>query len=277
LRRLITLAALLVVASCGRGSSIPTLDVLSSSAAAFEANKTFRWEASASYGDIKERIDPSTRLPDRPLNLLLRARGVNDLVNDRASGSIVIEVPAAARRALGLEPVECRVIVIEKDAYLSIPPSMRARYSGRSWLNEKLVQSGQRLNVSDPEAFLDVLFDAAASIREVGTESVRNVMTTKYRVRLDARKLRQRFSKDPSVGFLSAGSIDLWVDADHLPRRLRVTGDDEDYAGISFVSDFFDYGEPADIEAPGKSEVASPPQGTGSALNVCLGEASLPL
>jgi hypothetical protein len=109
----------------------------------------------------------------------------------------------------------------------------------------------------------------------VGQEEVRGVETTHYRASIDlARALAevpadQRDEVQAAFEQLGGGEdlsevempVDVWIDADDLPRRMRMDmgalfaaaglGD----GSMTMTMDFFDYGEPVDIEVPSPDDV----------------------
>ena len=109
----------------------------------------------------------------------------------------------------------------------------------------------------------------------VGQEDVRGVETTHYEATmnlaeaLDQAPAEQREQLEAAFEQLGGGKeladvelpVDVWIDADNLPRRLRMdmgamfaaagTGDGE----MSMTMEMFDYGEPVEIDVPSAEEV----------------------
>lgn len=103
----------------------------------------------------------------------------------------------------------------------------------------------------------------------VGSEAVRGVDTTRYSATLDLREAlaeapeEQRAALEAQLDQLGDAEIpvEVWIDADDLPRRLRMDmGSLFAAAGLgdgamSMTMEWFDYGEPVDIEVPPADEV----------------------
>ncbi len=109
----------------------------------------------------------------------------------------------------------------------------------------------------------------------IGEEDVRGVATTHYRASMNlARALEevpadQRDQVEAAFEQLGGGDdldevdipVDVWVDADDLPRRMRIDmgsllgapGMGE--GGATMTMEMFGYGEPVDIDVPSADEV----------------------
>jgi hypothetical protein len=130
----------------------------------------------------------------------------------------------------------------------------------------------------DPSRILESLRGVTGEPEVVGTEEVRGVETTRYTATLDLDKAvaeapaDQRDLVEAQLGQLGATriSVDVWVDADGLARRLEVdmsevlgaTGAGDD-AGAVLAIELFDYGEPVDIQVPSPDQVTSLGDGLG--------------
>ena len=109
----------------------------------------------------------------------------------------------------------------------------------------------------------------------VGQEEVRGVETTHYRASMNLAQALEEAPADQreqlEAAFEQMGGaggaldidfpVDVWIDEDDLPRRMRMEmgslfaaaglGD----ATMTMTMEFFDYGEPVDIEVPSADEV----------------------
>jgi hypothetical protein len=122
------------------------------------------------------------------------------------------------------------------------------------------------LDESDPTEVLAVLGEAVDDADPVGEDTVRGVPTTRYRTAVDLDAALAGAADGILGGMLASGDVqqvplDVWLDADGLPRRLvldlsdaaaDLTGPD---ATTELTLEVFDYGEPMGIEAPDASEV----------------------
>jgi hypothetical protein len=126
----------------------------------------------------------------------------------------------------------------------------------------------------DPSKMLETLRGVGGEPEVVGEEAVRGVDTTHYRVEVDLAEAlaqvpeSQRASVEASLeqlGDVGDGTmpIDVWIDADGLPRRLQMDmasamaqlSDDE--LSMTMTMDFFGYGDDVAIEVPSPDEVTS--------------------
>ena len=105
----------------------------------------------------------------------------------------------------------------------------------------------QMLNQLNPtQAFK--AFDAITGLQKHGTQEIDGVETTKYTVTVDTQKALQA---QGMAGRVPAGQLpktiqyDVWVDADHLVRRLVMT-----MPGSSVDMTLSQWGEPVHISAP---------------------------
>ena len=137
-----------------------------------------------------------------------------------------------------------------------------ARVTGRSQLG---------LGASDPAQTLDYLRGTASDPVEVGKEPVAGVPTTHFAATLDLARAAAAApaGRREQVGAAVAQfrdqfgttrfPVDVWIDDDGFPRRLRYELDLSDFdasgeipagAIMSFTMELFDYGTDAPVEAP---------------------------
>jgi hypothetical protein len=99
-----------------------------------------------------------------------------------------------------------------------------------------------KVGAVDPLRALMILRDATDEVDEVGREQVRGADTTRYRATIGDQH------------------VDVWLDADGRPRRLRIplpdTARDVGVAApATMVVEVFDYGDPIEIAVPAPGEV----------------------
>jgi hypothetical protein len=145
-------------------------------------------------------------------------------------------------------------------SYVRVPPG-HPQAGGKHWFGFTATAGASALGSQDPLEFLRLL-GGAEDVREVGEEEVNGVATTHYAVDVDAKTLRDLAAQSPGAAGLPAGAVqqikdlttDLWVDAEGLPRRVRVeTAVQQIKARMSF--EFLDYGKPVDVTAPPADDV----------------------
>lgn len=174
-----------------------------------------------------------------PFTISTEAQGVYDI--DSGNSRFTVE---AGERSLEMRTVDGTL-------YMKVP----AVGGKERWLASPVPAGGAESGMlqTDPTTYLDLLEAVASDIDEVGRERVRGVPTTHYRFDVDPTKVE---SQSPQFGAdtLSAVGVetlplDVWVDEDDLPRRIRMalgaSGSD-----IKVDIEMFDYGEPVDVDAP---------------------------
>jgi hypothetical protein len=161
--------------------------------------------------------------------------------------------------------------------YLRIP-ILDALTGSSGWLSmsaDDLGQSAGSLGLGagafDPSKMLEVLRGTSDDVQPDGQEDVRGVATTKYTATvnmadaLESVPADQRDELEAQLDQLGAGDadipIEIWVDADGLPRRFSLTFGDlaaeqlSDDGTMAMTMEFFDYGEPVSIELPSPDDV----------------------
>lgn len=133
----------------------------------------------------------------------------------------------------------------------------------------------------NPGHFLESFSDTDGTVEELGSEEIRGISATHYRLTVDEdwqdELSEEELSELDEQGPLPDSSfpIDLWVGEDGLVHRMSIDIQAEDFAGtegdeiegMSMTFDFFDFGESVTIEAPPADQVTdisdlSGPMGT---------------
>jgi len=180
-----------------------------------------------------------------------------------------------------------------KSVYMRFPDELAAGLpEGKRWARIDLAalssESGidvaalsAQFNSSDPLANIALLTGAAGEVTEIGTEEVRGVSTRHLRMTVDLQRAVDQIASKvsgPSAERLKAAvtqaaatlgvtqlPIDVWIDADGLPRRLvyemdlskaKVPGAEGAPAtGTAKVNmEFFDFGEDVKVSIPPPGE-----------------------
>jgi len=98
-------------------------------------------------------------------------------------------------------------------------------------------------------------FDAITRLQNRGTQEIDGVETTHYTVQVDTQKALEAqglSGQVPSGQLPKTLTYDVWVDGQHLVRKLRM-----DIQGTKIDMNLSQWGEPVDITAPPPSQVAS--------------------
>ena len=125
---------------------------------------------------------------------------------------------------------------------------------------------------SDPRDVLEALRGFSGDIETIGSEDLRGVDTTHYRVVLDPVALAKprpraiRTRRRCSVGLTRQDDIadvplDVWVDGNGLVRNVSLDFEADDQSSgqpgsVSLAFELWDYGEPVEIGVPHASQVA---------------------
>jgi hypothetical protein len=133
---------------------------------------------------------------------------------------------------------------------------------------------------TDPSAYVG-LFAGVFDVKVSGEEELKGVPTTHYVGTIDLKKVLKGFSdvvgehadaatkkqlkaavkQFESLGIDDKIPFEIWIDAEGLPRRQRITMDfgklvpGADEASMEMTVDFSDFGKPVDIDIPPPSEV----------------------
>jgi hypothetical protein len=174
--------------------------------------------------------------------------------------------------ALGKEaPHQTETRTVDGYTYFEAPPEMPEGFPGigsKPWYRVRLPGSSIGMlpmgGSADVTGYLELLESMGARTEVVGTETVRDTPTTRYRVTLGAPPdLPAQIAADGRfrVEDDQSGSVDLW--ADELGRLRRFRTDfgthDDGGGGGRYEVDVSDYGAPVSIEAPPLDQVADQP------------------
>ncbi|HWD84487.1 MAG TPA: hypothetical protein VG321_01970 [Solirubrobacteraceae bacterium] len=240
-RHLGTLAALvsgaLLVAGCGASSSgsagsagqaIQRAAYVSSSAAGYRVAISFKEGSTALGGDITGTGSGSFNLPKHAGRMTL---------NLTLPGSLASAGTLTAQEILDSQTV-----------YVKLPTQVSAQLpGGRPWIKINLAQVGRAAGIqnltslfggsgsTNPTDFLQYLrATSSGRVKKLGTGSVDGYTATHYRATIDLTKassaaapaerasMRQAVSTLQKLTGLRSIPVDVWVDSQHLVRRLTM-------------------------------------------------------
>jgi len=166
-----------------------------------------------------------------------------------------------------------RVVADGTTMYVQMP-FLSALGAPSGWLSmdlEELGMGADTLGAYDLRGTLETLRGATGEPEVVGTEEVRGVETTHYRVTVDLAQALEEAPESARAALEQMGGaaglegaemvVDIWIDADGLPRRQSMDmGSMFGAMGMGAASatmtiEYFDFGEPVDIEVPAPEEV----------------------
>lgn len=149
----------------------------------------------------------------------------------------------------------------------------------REWVKVSAKDSNQFAGFAsfDSSNYLALLRGAGKDVKQIGTEEVRNVMTTRYRTTVNvgdamakAQGLRKQAVEQLSstLGDTNVLDVEVWIDSDGLVRRLQVPiafaafiGETKTKGGAAarpmrISLEFFDYGKPVTFVVPSAAIVS---------------------
>jgi hypothetical protein len=134
---------------------------------------------------------------------------------------------------------------------------------GGSWTGFFLTDAAGPRGPNDPLWPLDALFGASGDAAEIGSEAVRGVPATRYRVTVDLARADAALPAGVSVPSgpyrsLRALPAQVWLDAAGLARRISVNSEPASADSVWSIVELWDFGVAADITPPGPDELLAP-------------------
>jgi len=146
------------------------------------------------------------------------------------------------------------------------------------WTGFFLVDPSGPRGVTDPLWPLDALFGASNDAVEIGSEIVRGVPVTRFRLTVDLACADAALPAGVSVPsgpfrMLSALPAEVWLDAAGLARRISVCSDPTTVADkqVWSIVELWDFGLPVDIMPPRPDEVLPPAEAYRQAYDDATG------
>ena len=168
-------------------------------------------------------------------------------------------------------------------AYMKMPILANVLPEGKTWIKIDFQKVGEQMGIdfqqlaqlgqNNPMQQLDYL-KGVQNIEEVGTEDVRGTETTHYKGVIDFDALQKdvpdevggSIDKIQELSGIDQAPMEVWLDADGLPRRMKLDFTYDMPAGsgpmsdakMSMTMEYFDYGTDVTVEVPPASEVFDP-------------------
>jgi hypothetical protein len=236
--------------------------------------------SAADAGSSRVTFTITTQIPQQEAPITFKGEGEFDYVQQIGKVTYDFsELLAASGLDAGNEPAQ--VIVDKTTFYMKFPLLTGLIPEGKPWIKFDLEAIGQeqgldlsqlqQLNQGDPSQILGYL-RGAGTVEDLGTETIDGVETTHYRAIVDLDRvvsqapaeLRPQVQKQIDLLKEQSGitelPIEVWVDADGLPRRVTYSfdlslTDPESKTSTILTMDFADYGLDVTVEPPPASEV----------------------
>jgi len=270
MKRILCAALLLTVfaGACGGGGALPGESVAQAAELAKEqgsANVSMAMDMTIPNGSISMTGEGAFDLKGNRGHLTFTATGTGD--------------GAAASEQIGtMETVYDEFVV-----YMKMPILANVLPEGKTWIMVDLQKAGEasgidfqqltQMGQNNPMQQLDYL-QGSKNIEEVGTEEVRGTETTHYKGVIDFDELQKTLptevggsiDKIQELSGIDQAPIEVWLDGDGLPRRVKYdfaydmpagSGPMSD-AKMSITMEFFDYGTDVTVDVPAAEEVFDP-------------------
>jgi hypothetical protein len=220
---------------------------------------------------------------DEPLKMHLE--GVEDVrgrTGRVAGGYSNFPKKVPGEDADGNVPVE--IVALSPDVYMKSPLFDSFLPEGKPWLHVDVARTSKRLGVGDPAQFSQMdpsgtvgnLRATSDRVERAGTEDVRGVATTHYRATVQLRKLpalvpesrkamaRKNVAKLIQLLGSDSYPIEVWVDRQHLVRRVLVTmkmkiPPQNQQMTMRLTTDLYDFGPKPKAKRPPAGETYDSP------------------
>jgi len=199
-------------------------------------------------------------------------------------GGFVAGFPGAVKSELPDfdDPAGWKVEIVQNGdvGYVRLPAIDGQLPEGKTWVRGTAgdVKAGgfdfkelDSFTQNDPRDVLDALRGLSGEIETVGSDELRGVETTHYRVLLDPVELvREATARNADAASVldrlsqtgvAEVPLDIWIDGNGLVRKLALDVDVPDATSsqggsVSLAFELWDYGQRVDIEVPPAAQVA---------------------
>jgi hypothetical protein len=224
--------------------------------------------------------------------------GVVDLVNHSGSLSLTMDLGSIPQVTALLGTGKLRIDEIERGStfYLKLPPPLNRSPAlhGKPWAKVNLTSAGNALGMSsfssmlnnpassDPSQLLRYLRATSGTVTKVGKQNVDGFNTTHYRARIELDRVPNAFPSSEraqvrrtiesleQVAHLHAIPVDVWIDQQHLVRRMELSFA-ENVSGqgltVGIRVDIPQYGPQSPPQPPPAGEVADLTTGLGTSTS----------
>ncbi|MDR0346229.1 MAG: hypothetical protein LBI49_24540 [Nocardiopsaceae bacterium] len=213
------------------------------------------------------RIAITTGARTQGMSFSFTQTGVFDFARDR--GMLSLRGPAGMAQEVRFLPPRT-YLKLSTGAHGPLP-------HGKSWVSFKAAPGngpGAAMfgpaGSTDPGDMLAALRAVSSGVTKLGSDVIRGVRVTHFRVSVDPAKAAARVPRSHRPGFeafahgLGAGTIpvDVWVDQHELVRQVRISLHPHHgqgipaAAGVTQTIDFWDFGVPVRVSPPPAAEIA---------------------
>jgi hypothetical protein len=222
----------------------------------------------------------STSVNGQDVSLTMQGSGEADIKHHLAQISMQMSLPPGAD--IGGDDLTIDEVFDNYVIYMRSPLFASAMPPGKEWASMDLNAVGKQLGLDfqqlsglgangDPSEMLNQLRAVSGQVENVGEEDVDGVATTHYAATVDLRRyatladpadrsaVRESIQHLLDLGAPATVPTDVWVDGQHLVRRMQMSYTQDNPATGSPMQmtidiGLSDFGEPVDIQVPSPSE-----------------------
>jgi hypothetical protein len=275
-RLLLLLLTALALAACGGDGADGEEGLVTAPTDALAAAATAT-EAAGSYGaEIEITMEGFA-----PELVTMKAQGV--FSRDPVLSRVTMDMSDLARGTGIVQIGEVELVMDGSVVYMRMPFLQEISPGLKPWIKFDLQELGEQRGLdfrqlmqfgtqSDPSHALAYLRAASDEVEEVGTEDVRGVETTHYRMTVELARvadaappeqrddLRAQTEQLRELSGISEVPTEVWVDDEGLVRRQRLTYRNMRFApgqegDMTLTMELFDFGVEVDVEPPPADEV----------------------
>lgn len=273
-RLLLLLLAALALGACGGGDEAPEAEKPSDSAVALAAAKTT--EQGSYRADMEITLEGAAPAP-----VTMTAAGIFD--TEARLARMTLDMSGLGTGTGIVEIGEIEMVMDGPVMYMRMPFLQQLSPGLKPWIKFDLQELGAQQGLdfeqftqlgsqSDPSQALAYLRAASKDIEEVGTEQVRGVETTRYRMTVELARvaaaapaeqreaLRAQLEQLRERTGIDEVPTEVWIDEDGLVRRQMLTYRNMQVApgqkgDMSLTIELYDFGVEVDVEPPSADQV----------------------
>ncbi|MDQ3661223.1 MAG: hypothetical protein M3454_09240 [Actinomycetota bacterium] len=200
-----------------------------------------------------------------------RAEGAFDYSTSKGHMSVDLgKLPVAA----GSDSGSVEVVFDDSVIYMKLPGLQESLPTSKAWVRidvkelQRQSDGASQFNAfgqADPSQYLQFL-QGAGKVEELGSETVREVETTRYKAVVDLSEavkqapaeMRQSVTEAIKASGSKSVPVNAWIDSEGLLRRVRYSyGGVEQTGGLSssITVDFYDFGTTVEVRPPSEGQV----------------------
>jgi hypothetical protein len=253
-------AALLLgpLAACGSDNGSKKVDAKTASTATASPSESASAGSDASSASTEGAAAPGERLTkDNLVPTMLAA------MHDKKTAHMAMEIGSSVgaeadvryagnrtdmKMSMDMGPTKATVILVDGTMYMQ--QSAGGKYLKIDRSDPAMGNLLDQMSSFGPESSVSAMRGAVQDVQYAGADTVDGAKVDKYHVTVDSSSLAKTLGTAGSADLPKTVSYDLYVDRDHLMRRIDMTVNKQ-----HIVMTVSKWGEPVDIAAPPASQV----------------------